>query len=148
MIQLSNIKELLSLCPETTNLEIKRNGDKWTHLKIIPKFQNLSSLIFLNFGTNFKSSCLIEMFKLFTNKIEIFSCPHFKLKHEEVSVFYEILFEKTNLVEFKGFHKHWTLEETKIICSWIKKNSTVRTFSMNSFKELNLNFQLMRFIQV
>jgi hypothetical protein len=131
---MNHLPQLHQLFPETSKIEIKFFGNLINE-NYFSKFEKLEELHFIsNYFMN--NNCLTpftELLKSFnTNKkLKRILFPTFETSEEEdVLDFYKVLFEKTNLVEFKRVNSRCTMEESKIISSWIQNNSTLKTISM------------------
>jgi hypothetical protein len=137
---MEDLPQLHQLFPKTSTIELKFDGNLKNE-KYLSKFEELKELNFIsyNFMINNYLAPFTELLKsLNTKKLRKIEFPTFVISEEdEVLDFYKILFEKTNLVEFQRVNSHCTIEESKIIASWIQNNSTLQTISLARKNFLN-----------
>jgi hypothetical protein len=130
---MEDLTRLHQLFPKTLTIELKFDGTL-NNEKYFSKFEELKELNFIsnNFMINNYLAPFTELLKsLNTKTLRKIQFPTFVISEEgEVLDFYKILFEKTNLVEFQRVNSRCTIEESKIIASWIQNNSTLQTISL------------------
>jgi hypothetical protein len=141
-MELTLLPSLGKLCPNITILELTCSNEDLNHLESLKNFRELTSLHLFGSGVNL--SLFNNFFKLpKENKLKKIIFPKFHIQNPEtVLEFYKILFE-TNLEEFEGIHLKidHTEIESKLISSWIEKNSNLKKISLNCVKNFKFNRQ-------
>jgi hypothetical protein len=131
---MEDLPQLHQLFPRATEIHLTFDGNLINE-NYFSKFEQLEEIIFETnyFMNNFSLEPFTEFLKNFNNnkKLRKIIFPTFEMTdEEEVLNFYNILFEKTNLVEFKRINSFLTMNESKVIASWIQNNSTLQKISL------------------
>jgi hypothetical protein len=143
-MDLNHLEELHELCPGLDYLSVFYEEEKKKKLENLLKFKELTNI---NFGSSYGTKNSIKPFISFLkslkddNKITKITFPELQVEEvENVSEFYQILFEKVKLTTFRGISLTCLQkipDESKFLSCWIEKSSTVQNINSKTFLRIN-----------
>jgi hypothetical protein len=128
-VDTSQLEELYQLCPSLTDLNIDVNSIDKKYSETLSKFKKLKLLV-LHSEENSQDimKFMMNYFEIIEGTLESIV---FKTESVDISEFYEVLFEKTDLTKFYDFGSLKTEKESKIISNWLKTKSKVNSMELD-----------------
>jgi hypothetical protein len=138
-MELNHLEELHELFPNLDYLYVLYEEEKKKQLENLLKFEELTNI---HFGSNCTKNSIkpfISFLKSLKddNKITKITFPVLQVEDvQDVSEFYQILFEKVKLTTFRGISLKGLQkipDESKFLSCWIEKSSTVQNINSKTF---------------